>query len=70
MGRDFLIAPDAWQEFIGAQVFTRGSVMELAEEAGISSSIVVGRLQKERHVPYSALTDLKTRFEWVERTAA
>ena len=68
--RDFLIAPDAWEDFIDRQDLSHTAVVEFATEAGISSSIVVGRLQKEKLVPYSALTELKTRFTWVEREAA
>ena len=68
--RDFLIAPDAWQDFLDGQDLSHTAVVEFAADAGISTSIVVGRLQKEKLVPYSALTELKTRFTWVERAAA
>lgn len=68
--RDFLIAPDDWNEFVSERDFTHSTVSAFADDVGISSSIVVGRLQKESHIPYSALTELKTRFAWVERAAA
>ena len=68
--RDFLIAPDAWQDFLDGQDLSHTAVVEFAADTGISTSIVVGRLQKEKLIPYSALAELKTRFTWVERAAA
>ena len=68
--RDFLIAPDAWDEFVGEQEFTKPAVRAFAKAAGVSTSIVVGRLQKEKFVPYSALTGLKDRFAWRDPDSA
>ena len=68
--RDFLIPPDDWRSFVQKGDFTHGAVTSFADDTEISSSIVVGRLQREKRVPYSALSDLKTRFTWVEPEAA
>lgn len=64
--RDQLIPPAAYQTFLHrANYRTRGAIVAFAREQGIAPSIVVGRLQHDRRVPYSHLNDLRTRFTWV-----
>ena len=63
---DFLIPPDAWQEFASGGSFTRSNVVAFAEAIGVASGIVVGRLHKETRLPYAALADLKPRFRWID----
>lgn len=62
--RDFLIGPRDWSNFCSEGRFTAGSVKEFAQSVGIAPFIVVGRLQREKHLPYSQLTGLKPRYEW------
>ena len=62
--RDFLIAPDAWQDFCDQGRFTEDAVKMFAHSAGIAPFVVVGRLQKEKRIPYNRLTGLKPRYQW------
>ena len=62
--RDFLIDPQAWSDFCTEGRFTAGSVRKFARSVDIAPFIVVGRLQREKHLPYSQLTGLKPRYEW------
>ena len=64
--RDFLIAPQDWNGFCADDDFTPGSVQEFARSVGVAPFIVVGRLQKERHIGYNQLTTLKPRYQWMD----
>ncbi len=57
--RDSLIAPDAWNAFVAAGAFTESVVRTFARRQGIAAGIVVGRLQREKHLPPSHLNNLK-----------
>lgn len=61
---DFLIAPEDWNTFCNKGCFTAPAVFEFAQSVGIAPFIVVGRLQKEKRVPYNRLTELKLRYQW------
>ena len=62
--KDFLIAPEDWNDFCGKGRFGPVQVQEFARSIGIAPFIVVGRLQKEGLVRYNQLTQLKRRYEW------
>ena len=62
--RDLLIPPDAWESFCDAGSFTPQAISMFAGSVNIAPFIVVGRLQKEKRVPYNQLTSLKSRYEW------
>ena len=64
--RDFLIPPQDWSRFCADEDFTPSSVEEFARSVGVAPFIVVGRLQKERHIGYNQLTSLKPRYKWVK----
>ena len=61
---DFLIPSDAWLAFRRGRLFKRSSIIEFAQQMGISPGIVVGRMQRECLLKYSEMTDLKGRFGW------
>lgn len=61
---DLLIPPEEWQRFIARGVFSLASVRAFAQSVDIAPGIVVGRLQHEKHVPFSHLNGLKERYEW------
>ena len=63
--RDFLIPPREWKIFCEGFDFSSHSVRKFARSVGIAPFIVVGRLQKEKYIPYSRLTNLKPRYEWI-----
>lgn len=63
--RNILIPPSPYRNFIHKQVFTKSSVTYFAQEIGIASGIVVGRLQHEGFVPWNSnLNKLKERYSW------
>lgn len=59
--RDFLIPPDAYSQFVTAQgaSFSAAAIVEFARKIGVSPGIVVGRLQKDGHIPWSMHNRLK-----------
>lgn len=61
-----LIPKDDYQEFLGKGEFTITSVREFAKKQGIAPGIIVGRLQHEGIVRWSALNSLTRKFELVE----
>ncbi len=63
--KDFLIPQEKWNDFCDFGYFTPVNIREFAQSIGIAPFIVVGRLQKERRVPYNRLTELKQRYTWV-----
>ena len=64
--RDFLIPPVYWSRFVEARDWSPSTVVRFAEEIGIAAGIVVGRMHYEGLIPYNQLSNLKTRFVWVE----
>ena len=66
---DFLIPRTDWENFIGESVFTRSTIVSLANTQGIAPGIVVGRLQHERRIPWAtALNSLKVPLQWESET--
>ena len=65
--RDFLIPADAYAEFIRRQGgnISAASILAFAREVEIAPGIVVGRLQKDGHVPWSMHNRLKIRLRLV-----
>ena len=62
---NILIEPDKWNWFI-AQSSSRSKVAieEFARRIGIAPSIVVGRLQHEKRLPFNHCNDLKRYLAW------
>lgn len=60
--RDALIAPDKFRAYVIQGSFTREAVTAFSESCSIHPGIVVGRLQKERHIRYDQLNDLKLKY--------
>ena len=63
---DFLVPPDAWEQFRRSTPFNKSSIIALARAVGISPGIIVGRLQREHRLKYSEMSDLKSRFGWID----
>lgn len=61
---NFLVAHSAWRRFIDAGRFDAPHVQAFAAQQRIAPGIVVGRLQREEHLPWAALNELKTRTKW------
>ncbi|PKQ15170.1 MAG: XRE family transcriptional regulator [Actinobacteria bacterium HGW-Actinobacteria-7] len=62
---DHLIPPREYTEFTshGGRP-SRADVVAFADRLGIAPSIVVGRLQRDKLIPYTWMNDLKTALEW------
>ena len=56
---DFLIPPEKWARFCDEGCFLTESVRDFAQSVGMAPFIVVGRLQKEKLIPYRQLSTLK-----------
>ena len=61
---NMLVPQPQWEQFIVNSSFNKASVQAFADQLGIASSIVVGRLQHERLLPWSHLNGLKVRLQW------
>jgi plasmid maintenance system antidote protein VapI len=48
----------------------KAEIVSFAQEIGIAPGVVVGRMQKERWIPWSHLNGLKIRYEWTDETGA
>ncbi len=61
---DTLIPPGVYKDFLKASRFFAEDIERFARQVGISPGIVVGRLQKEKHIRPSWHNSLRMRFEW------
>jgi HTH-type transcriptional regulator / antitoxin HigA len=62
--RDQLIPPRRYEEFVAGGSFDTQSVKEFARVVAIAPGIVVGRLQRDRHIEKSQLNGLKKSIRW------
>lgn len=60
--RNILLPPDAYGRFIADRDFSAGAVQAFADVEDVSAGIVVGRLQRDKHLPPSQLNYLKRRY--------
>ena len=63
---DFLIPGGDWRRFVDIGAFDQESIREFADEQGIASSIVVGRLQRNQILPWHSQNDQKVRLKWTD----
>lgn len=57
------LVPDAeYRQFAAAGAFSAAAVRGFASRVGVAPGVVVGRLQKDRHLPHSALNHLKPQY--------
>ena len=63
---DFLINQSDWNDFVSGGHFGEWPVRSFAHQQGIAPARVVGRLQRERLIPWSRLNYLKARMRWRE----
>ena len=62
--RDFLVLPGHWSSYWESRRCSAASIKRLADMVGIHPGIVVGRLQHEKLIPYSAHNDLRAKLEY------
>jgi addiction module HigA family antidote len=61
---DVLIPPTTWQVVVQTQPRSAAEIQALAKRLGIAPGILVGRLQRERLLPWTHLNALKTNLEF------
>lgn len=59
---DFLVPPTEWRRFIGTGRMKSHDIQSFAAELSIHPSIIVGRLQHEKRIPFAACNNLKRRL--------
>ena len=62
--QDLLIPPEKYRAFIEAGRLRQTDIRGFAKEIGIAPGIVVGRLQHDKVIPFSAANTLKKRFRF------
>lgn len=66
---DHLIDNTQYYSFVvqHGRYYTKNAIDRFAQEQGIPAYIVIGRLQKDKHIPYnSVFTKYKLRYKWIE----
>jgi Zn-dependent peptidase ImmA (M78 family) len=63
---NILIPKDRYNEFVSINNFTPLTVRNFAQELGIASGIVVGRLQHDEKIGWRSLYELTRKFELIE----
>lgn len=61
---NFLIPPARFRALIKYGKPSKDTVLQFASDLGIAPGIIVGRLQRERIIPWSHYNDMKVGFEW------
>lgn len=59
-----LIPPKEWRKFVSFGDYTNPSITSFAEYLGIAPGIIVGRLQREKLLPFNNGTTLFMRLKW------
>lgn len=61
-----LINLDNYNNFIAQNNFGYDAIDKFAQREGIIPCIIIGRLQREKRIPYSYLANKKIKYEWKE----
>lgn len=64
LASDYLLPPEDYADFCAAGDFKGSTIIRFARRAGISPSIVVGRLQHDKLIKFSERNDLHIRLDW------
>jgi HTH-type transcriptional regulator/antitoxin HigA len=64
--QDLLIPPKKYQAFLDTDRFDEPVIQKFAKEIGIAPGVIVGRIQHEKVIPFSAANSLKKRFTFRE----
>jgi len=65
--RDFLIPRIDWKYFINGNIKLNDMIInQFAEKIKVSSSIIVGRLQREKIIKYNEFNHLRRRFDFID----
>ena len=55
-----------YAEFLASENFSINAIRRFARTQKIMPYIVIGRLQKEKIIPYNVYSDYKLRYKWAE----
>ena len=61
---NLLIPMKKYQSFLYEDDFSTLAVQQFSKKISVPSGIVVGRLQHDKHIPYTHLNMLKTKYFW------
>lgn len=61
--KNILIPPLDYDFFIDNQNFSKSAILDFSNKIELHPGIIVGRLQKEGHIPYNTYNDLKIKYE-------
>jgi HTH-type transcriptional regulator/antitoxin HigA len=64
--QDTLLSPDIYEEFIKSGNFSIEAIKEFAKRENVKPYIIVGRLQKEKHISYQTYSTERARYKWAE----
>lgn len=64
--RDALINPVDFERFAATGDYSIGSIERFAQKQRVAPYIVIGRLQKEKKIPYSMYNNHKLRYKWAD----
>lgn len=63
---DVLLDLDSYSRFVAAKDYSIGAITRYAATQHVAPYIVIGRLQKEKQIPYYRYNDYKVRYKWAE----
>lgn len=61
-----LLEPLSYQQFVERGSFSYPSIRSYAQSQGVPPYVVIGRLQREKHIPYQWHAKYKLRYKWAE----
>ncbi len=64
---NMIITQKDYMEFIGKEDFSILSIIRFSETQNIPPYMVIGRLQREKYIPYSRFNNYRIKYEWKER---
>lgn len=65
--QDSLLEPKSYADFLQRGDFTLSAISNYANTQNVMPYVVIGRLQKEKHISYSAYSDYKVRYGWANQ---
>lgn len=63
---DALLEPESYACFVAMEDYSIGAIRRYATSQQVAPFVVIGRLQKEKRIPYSWYSEYKVRYKWVE----
>ena len=63
---DALLDPSSYAGFISVGDYSIRAIKRYASGQNVAPYVVIGRLQKEKRIPYTRYSDYKVRYKWTE----